>query len=116
MTICLGSIQDLPFVFHHLDSEDVFQIVSGQHSEYRYSRDLYVEGKLKEDVYEKIVFSKIARSFLKYYWHQICKYKIRQNYNPDKSRIHRVRHPIVDVPDCSRKSSRHQYFHLDLGF
>ncbi|HXW11236.1 MAG TPA: hypothetical protein VD694_00640 [Nitrososphaeraceae archaeon] len=27
---------------------------------------------------------KIAKSFLKYYWHQICKYRIRQNYNPDK--------------------------------
>jgi hypothetical protein len=31
-----------------------------------------------------IKYSVIAKSFLKYYWHQICKYKIRQNYNLNK--------------------------------
>ena len=30
---------------------------------------------------EVIRYSTIAKEFLKYYWHQICKYKIRQNYN-----------------------------------
>jgi hypothetical protein len=43
-----------------------------------------IQGRLKDAVYEKIEFSKIARSFLKYYWHQICKYKIRQNPHPYK--------------------------------
>ena len=53
--------------------------------DYSYMLDnLYIECKLKEAVYEKIEFPKIARSFLKYYWHQICKYKIRQNFNPEK--------------------------------
>ena len=30
------------------------------------------------------LFSVAAKSFLKFYWHQICKYKIKQNYNLDK--------------------------------
>lgn len=31
-----------------------------------------------------IEFSIIAKSFLKYYWYQIYRYKIKQNYNLDK--------------------------------
>jgi hypothetical protein len=29
-------------------------------------------------------YSVIAKSFLKYYWHQICNYKIKQNFNSEK--------------------------------
>ncbi|HYO06149.1 MAG TPA: HNH endonuclease domain-containing protein, partial [Phototrophicaceae bacterium] len=31
-----------------------------------------------------INLSVIAKAFLKYYWHQICKYKIKQNYNTER--------------------------------
>jgi hypothetical protein len=43
-----------------------------------------IENKIKNNTFERIQFSTIAESFLKYYWHQICKYKIRQNYHIDK--------------------------------
>jgi hypothetical protein len=46
--------------------------------------DEYIQQKLKVAAYWKVEFSIIAKSFLKYYWHQICKYRIRQKYNPDK--------------------------------
>lgn len=44
----------------------------------------YIDDKIKGKQTETIEFSLIAKSFLKYYWHQICKYKIKQNYNPEK--------------------------------
>ena len=44
----------------------------------------YIQTKLKNNESEVIEFATIAKSFLKYYWHQICKYKIRQNYNMDR--------------------------------
>ena len=50
--------------------------------------DKYIENKIKNNSSERIEFSTIAKSFLKYYWHQICKYKIRQNYHVDK-------HPLM---------------------
>ena len=31
-----------------------------------------------------VSFQDIAKKFLKYYWHQECKYRIRQNYDPKK--------------------------------
>ena len=31
-----------------------------------------------------VSFRDIAKKFLKYYWHQECKYRIRQNYDPKK--------------------------------
>jgi hypothetical protein len=46
--------------------------------------DLYIKTKIENDTTEAIPFSAIAKSFLKYYWHQICKYKIKQNFNPKK--------------------------------
>lgn len=46
--------------------------------------DEYIDTKLENNDNEIIEFSTIAKSFLKYYWHQICKYKIRQNHNLDK--------------------------------
>ena len=36
------------------------------------------------NVRHTIEFSTIAKAFLRYYWHQVCKYKIRQNCNIDK--------------------------------
>jgi len=53
--------------------------------EYSYTLDdSHIETLFAEDKPEIISFSVIAKSFLKYYWHQICKYKIKQNYNLDK--------------------------------
>jgi hypothetical protein len=46
--------------------------------------DSYIKIKIENDTTETISFSNIAKSFLKYYWHQICKYKIKQNFNPNK--------------------------------
>lgn len=46
--------------------------------------DSYIRTKLENNESEVIEFGIIAKSFLKYYWHQICKYKIRQNFNMDK--------------------------------
>lgn len=44
----------------------------------------YIKTKLEANEKEIIAFSIISKAFLKYYWHQICKYKIRQNYNMEK--------------------------------
>lgn len=46
--------------------------------------DTDIKNKIKNNSFERVEFSTIAKSFLKYYWHQICKYKIRQNYHIDK--------------------------------
>lgn len=53
--------------------------------EFSYGLDeQYIENAIKKNRLETIRLSTISRSFLKYYWHQICKYKIKQNYNTDK--------------------------------
>lgn len=52
-----------------------------------YAHDLddpYIKSKVEENEKEIIEFSTISKALLKYYWHQICKYKIRQNYNIEK--------------------------------
>lgn len=46
--------------------------------------DQYISRKVVDEEYEVIPYSLISKEFLKYYWHQICKYKIRQNFNPEK--------------------------------
>ena len=38
----------------------------------------------KPDSSHIVSFQDIAKKFLKYYWHQECKYRIRQNYDPKK--------------------------------
>ena len=38
----------------------------------------------KRDSSSTVSFQDIAKKFLKYYWHQECKYRIRQNYDPKK--------------------------------
>ena len=38
----------------------------------------------KRDSSYIVSFRDIAKKFLKYYWHQECKYRIRQNYDPKK--------------------------------
>lgn len=48
----------------------------------REKTDSYITGKSKKNEVEVIKFRTIAESFLKYYWHQISKYKIQQNPNP----------------------------------
>jgi len=53
--------------------------------EYSYKQNVSSnENKINENKTIPIQYSVIAKSFLIYYWHQICKYKIRQNYNLDK--------------------------------
>jgi hypothetical protein len=53
--------------------------------EYSYQLDEhYIENNIRSNKIEAISFDVIARAFLKYYWHQICKYKIRQNFNTEK--------------------------------
>jgi 5-methylcytosine-specific restriction endonuclease McrA len=53
--------------------------------EYSYQLDdQYIENNIRSNKTEAIYFATIARAFLKYYWHQICKYKIRQNFNSGK--------------------------------
>jgi len=52
-----------------------------------YAHDLdssYIKTKKEKDEKEIVPYSTIAKEFLRYYWHQICKYKIRQNYNMEK--------------------------------
>lgn len=53
--------------------------------DYSYKQDeLDIETGINKNESNIIEYSVIAQSFLKYYWHQICKYKIRQNYNLEK--------------------------------
>lgn len=52
-----------------------------------YSNNLeenYIKNLIKSKQNEIIPYAKIAKAFLKYYWHQECKYKIRQNHIPSK--------------------------------
>ena len=37
----------------------------------------------KRDSSSTVSFQDIAKKFLKYYWHQECKYRIRQNHDPN---------------------------------
>jgi hypothetical protein len=53
-----------------------------------------IEAKINNNEMTSIKYSLIAKSFLKYYWHQICKYKIKQNYNLDKLPL------IVQIIQC----------------
>ena len=46
--------------------------------------DQYVARKVKDGEDEVIPYSLISKEFLRYYWHQICRYKIRQNFNSEK--------------------------------
>ena len=53
--------------------------------DYSYSLgEEYVNTMITRGEAETIHYQVIAKSFLKYYWHQICKYKIKQNYNLGK--------------------------------
>ena len=53
--------------------------------DYAYSLDdTHIKDKFENNTPEIIEYRIIAKSFLKNYWHQICKYKIKQNYNPDR--------------------------------
>ena len=52
-----------------------------------YSKNLdeqYIKKKVAKQEKEKIDYSEIAGHFLKYYWHQECKFKIVQNHDPKK--------------------------------
>lgn len=52
-----------------------------------YSKNLdkqYITKKIAKQERENISYSEIAKHFLKYYWHQECKFKIVQNHDPKK--------------------------------
>ncbi len=62
-----------------------------------YSQNLTKEqiyAKLKNNEPETVDYQQIANAFLKYYWHQECKYRIRQNHNDAKppSVVTTIRH------------------------
>ncbi|MEW6588995.1 MAG: HNH endonuclease signature motif containing protein [Thermoproteota archaeon] len=44
----------------------------------------YIHNKIKHNEIEIVDYQQIANKFLMYYWHQECKYRIRQNYNDEK--------------------------------
>jgi hypothetical protein len=44
----------------------------------------YIQNKMRRGEDEVISYQEIANAFLKYYWHQECKYRIRQNYDESK--------------------------------
>jgi 5-methylcytosine-specific restriction endonuclease McrA len=53
--------------------------------DYSYSLDeAHIRHNVTNNKIETIDLSIISKAFLKYYWHQICKYKIKQNYNTEK--------------------------------
>jgi hypothetical protein len=53
--------------------------------DYSYEMDESIfKTKIINNETQNIEFPIIAKAFLKYYWHQICKYKTKQNYNLDK--------------------------------
>jgi hypothetical protein len=79
--------------------------------EYSYKQnESNIEAKANDNEMTSIKYSVIARSFLKYYWHQICKYKIRQNYNLDKlPLIVQIIHRIFEkeyIPDSFDSMNR----------
>ena len=43
----------------------------------------YIENKVLKNEKELVSYQDIANSFLRYYWHQECRYRIRQNYDPN---------------------------------
>ena len=43
-----------------------------------------IETKIRNYESQTIEYSIIAKAFLRFYWHQICAYKIKQNPNPSK--------------------------------
>lgn len=53
--------------------------------DYSYALDeAHIRNNIADNKLETIDLTIIAKAFLKYYWHQICKYKIKQNYNTEK--------------------------------
>ncbi len=53
--------------------------------DYSYAlEETYVRNSVANNKTETINLSIIAKAFLRHYWHQICKYKIKQNYNTEK--------------------------------
>src|SRR5918997_1959142 len=53
--------------------------------DYSYALDeAHIRNNIADNKLETIDLTIIAKAFLEYYWHQICKYKIKQNYNTEK--------------------------------
>lgn len=85
------SVDNLSFVFNSIltkgKKNNTYKFVLARflidYVHYRLD-DSYIKTKLNNNEEEIIEFSTIAKAFLKYYWHQVCKYKIKQNYNLDK--------------------------------
>jgi 5-methylcytosine-specific restriction endonuclease McrA len=53
--------------------------------DYCYKKDISdLKKKVVKNESELIEFQTLSKDFLKYYWHQILKYKIKQNFNSEK--------------------------------
>ena len=44
----------------------------------------YIENKILNNEKEFVSYQDIANAFLRYYWHQECRYRVRQNYDAEK--------------------------------
>jgi len=76
--------------------------------EYAYGLDdSYIKTLIEKNEKVVVPYSIISKEFLKYYWHQICKYKIRQNYNTEKlPLIVQIIHSVFGtqyIPDLFRE-------------
>jgi hypothetical protein len=86
----LNSTDDLLHIFHAIISkgkkDNTYKFALARFLlEYSYSlENSILSYSIEKDIPVTIDLSEIAKAFLKYYWYQICKYKIRQNHNPEK--------------------------------
>jgi len=66
-----------------------------------------IKKKIANNEKEVVSYQEIANAFLKYYWHQECKYRIKQNYNDAKppSVITAIRNVFGEdyIPDSFEK-------------
>ena len=66
-----------------------------------------IRNKVDSNTDEVIEYSLIAKAFLRYYWHQICKYKIKQNFNSEKLPL------IVQIIQGNKAASRPLFYEYD---
>ena len=70
----------------------------------------YIENKILNNEKEFVSYQDIANAFLRYYWHQECRYRVRQNYHAEKppSVISIIRNVFGEkyIPDPFEKMSK----------
>jgi HNH endonuclease len=86
----MSSMDDLPYFFNSIltkgKKDNTYKFALARFLvDYTYNLDdAYFNKKMENNTNEIIQFATISKAFLKYYWHQICRYKIKQNYNIEK--------------------------------